>query len=101
MSAFEVIVLLVGTALLLLGGLSGFALFSRALKLSDRFGDETNVGTLWGLFLLGARVRSTKLREGSEDLPHERPGCAGVRGVEKRLVQALEADFMGIVRASF
>lgn len=53
MSTFEIIVLLVGTGLLLLGGVSGYALFSRALKLSDKFGDETNVGTLWGLFLLG------------------------------------------------
>lgn len=39
--------------MLLLGAASGIALFARALKLSDRFGDETNVGTLWGLFLLG------------------------------------------------
>jgi hypothetical protein len=23
------------------------------VKISDKFGDETNVGTLWGLFLLG------------------------------------------------
>lgn len=53
MSAFEIIVLIVGVGLLLLGALSGYALFSRALKLSDKFGDETNVGTLWGLFLLG------------------------------------------------
>lgn len=53
MSAFEIIVFLVGAGLLLLGGGSGYALFARALKISDRFGDETNVGTLWGLFLLG------------------------------------------------
>jgi hypothetical protein len=43
----------VGLALLILGGVSGYALFARALKISDKFGDETNVGTLWGLFLLG------------------------------------------------
>jgi hypothetical protein len=53
MSTFDIILLVVGAGLLLLGGGSAFALFARALKLSDRFGDETNVGTLWGLFLLG------------------------------------------------
>ncbi|MGH8501612.1 MAG: hypothetical protein ACREVE_03905 [Gammaproteobacteria bacterium] len=53
MTAFEIILVAVGGALLLLGGVSAFALFARALKISDRFGDETNVGTLWGLFLLG------------------------------------------------
>lgn len=53
MSAFEIIVLIVGSGLLLLGGFSGYALFARALKISDKFGDETNVGTLWGLFMLG------------------------------------------------
>lgn len=53
MSIFEIVIIIVGSCLLLLGGFSGFALFSRAVKLSDKFGDETNVGTLWGLFLLG------------------------------------------------
>lgn len=53
MTAFEIVVLIVGVALLILGGVSGYALFARALKISDKFGDETNVGTLWGLFLLG------------------------------------------------
>lgn len=53
MSAFEIIVLIVGSSLLLLGGVSGYALFARALKISDKFGDETNIGTLWGLFILG------------------------------------------------
>lgn len=53
MSAFDIIVLIVGSGLLLLGGGSAVALFVRALRLSDRLGDETNVGTLWGLFLLG------------------------------------------------
>jgi hypothetical protein len=53
MTTFDVIVLVVGCGLLLLGAVSGYALFARALKISDRFGDETNVGTLWGLFLLG------------------------------------------------
>jgi hypothetical protein len=46
-------VLVVGGGLLLLGGISGCALFARALKMSDKYGDETNVGTLWGLFILG------------------------------------------------
>lgn len=53
MTAFDIVVLIVGVALLVLGGVSGYALFARALKISDKFGDETNVGTLWGLFLLG------------------------------------------------
>ncbi|MCP4263426.1 MAG: hypothetical protein GY774_38850 [Planctomycetes bacterium] len=53
MTVFEIIVLIVGSGLLLLGGFSGYALFARALKISDKFGDETNVGTLWGLFILG------------------------------------------------
>jgi hypothetical protein len=53
MTAFDIVVLVVGIGLLTLGAVSGFALFARALKISDRFGDETNVGTLWGLFLLG------------------------------------------------
>lgn len=53
MSAFSIVVLIVGGGLLLLGAFSGYALFTRALKVSDKFGDETNVGTLWGLFILG------------------------------------------------
>jgi hypothetical protein len=53
MEAFNIVVLIVGVGLLILGGVSGYALFARALKISDKFGDETNVGTLWGLFLLG------------------------------------------------
>jgi hypothetical protein len=53
MSTFDIVVMVVGIGLLLLGGFSGYALFARALKISDRVGDETNVGTLWGLFLLG------------------------------------------------
>ena len=53
MAVFEIIVLIVGSCLLLLGGFSSYALFARALKISDKFGDETNVGTLWGLFILG------------------------------------------------
>jgi hypothetical protein len=53
MAAFEIVVLVVGVGLLVLGSVSGYALFARALKISDKFGDETNVGTLWGLFLLG------------------------------------------------
>jgi hypothetical protein len=53
MAAFDVILVIVGAGLLILGGVSASALFARALKISERFGDETNVGTLWGLFLLG------------------------------------------------
>ena len=53
MTVFDIILLIVGLGLLALGGISGGALFARAVKISDRFGDETNVGTLWGLFFLG------------------------------------------------
>ena len=53
MSSVDYVVLAVGFGLLLLGAFSGYALFARALKLSDKFGDETNIGTLWGLFLIG------------------------------------------------
>ncbi|TLU65315.1 hypothetical protein FE810_08480 [Thalassotalea litorea] len=53
MTSFQIIVLVVGVCLLLLGGFSGIAIFIRALKISDKFGDETNVGSLWGLFMLG------------------------------------------------
>jgi len=53
MSAFDIVVLLVGAGLLILGGFSGYALFNRALNTPDKVGDEANVGTLWGLFLLG------------------------------------------------
>ncbi len=56
MSIFYIILFLVGLGLLLLGGISAFALFARALKITDRFGDETNIATLWGLFLLGVPV---------------------------------------------
>lgn len=53
MSPFDIVVTVVGACLLLLGAISGYALFTRALKISDQFGDETNVGTLWGLFIVG------------------------------------------------
>ncbi len=56
MSTFHIILLLVGVGLLLLGGISAYALFTRALKIPDRFGDETNIATLWGLFILGVLV---------------------------------------------
>ena len=46
MTVFDIILLIVGLALLALGGISGGALFARAVKISDRFGDETNVGTV-------------------------------------------------------
>lgn len=52
MIAFDTVLLIVGAGLLLLGGVSACALLTRALKVSDRVGDETNVGTLWGLFVL-------------------------------------------------
>lgn len=56
MGTFEIIVAIVGVGLLLLGGVSGVALFRRALTQGDRMGDETNVGTLWGLFTMGLTI---------------------------------------------
>jgi len=53
MSIFSIVVLVAGSGLLLLGAISGYALFARALKISEKYGDETNIGTLWGLFILG------------------------------------------------
>lgn len=53
MTTFEIIVLAVGGGLLLLGGLSGYALFSRSIRVPDKVGDEANIGTLWALFMLG------------------------------------------------
>lgn len=53
MTVFSIIVLVIGAGLLLLGSISGYALFVKALKTPDKFGDEANVGTLWGLFVFG------------------------------------------------
>lgn len=53
MTPFNIVLMVVGSGLLLLGGFSGIALFTRSLKVKDKYGDETNVGTLWGLFILG------------------------------------------------
>jgi hypothetical protein len=58
--SFSIVVLFVGAGLLILGGASGVALFSRALKTTPMpAGNETNVGTLWGLFLLGLTMGLT------------------------------------------
>ncbi|MES2208359.1 MAG: hypothetical protein V4525_16375 [Pseudomonadota bacterium] len=53
--SFWHIVLLVGIGLLILGGASAYALFARSLKSTPAptTGSDTNVGTLWGLFVLG------------------------------------------------
>ena len=53
MTIFDIILLTAGFGLLFLGACSGYALLSRALKLPDRLGDETNIATLWALFVLG------------------------------------------------
>lgn len=53
MTIFASIVLIVGIGLILLGASSGYALFTRAMRGADKPGDETNIGTLWGLFMLG------------------------------------------------
>lgn len=53
MTIFSSIVLAVGIGLLLLGGSSGYILLKRAMTTSEKMGDEANIGTLWGLFMLG------------------------------------------------
>ena len=46
MSIFSIVVLVVRGGLLLLGAIASYALLARALKISDKYGDETNIGTL-------------------------------------------------------
>lgn len=53
MQPFAIIVLTVGAGLLLLGCFSAYALFSRAVRASERSADDANMATLWGLFMLG------------------------------------------------
>lgn len=43
---------LLGIGPIILGGLSGVALFLRAITARDKTSEETGRGTLWGLFLL-------------------------------------------------
>ena len=56
MSAFSIILLIVGISLLVLGSVSGYALFSRSIAQNRKANDETNIGTLWGLFIIGVWV---------------------------------------------
>lgn len=56
MTLFSIILAVVGFGLLFLGGVSGIFLFKRALSEKEKVGDETNIGTLWGLFLLGISI---------------------------------------------
>jgi len=44
---------LVGLGLLLLGGVSGVALFFRAVVGKDKISEGPGIGTLWGLFIIG------------------------------------------------
>ncbi|MCH8032673.1 MAG: hypothetical protein IH950_02800 [Bacteroidetes bacterium] len=46
------IIRIVGIILLILGGLSGIALFFRAVT-GNLSADDTSTGTLWGLFIIG------------------------------------------------
>jgi hypothetical protein len=52
MSIFEIVVLIVGTGLLILGASSGYALFKSALTMSDKEGDGVNVATFWGFGII-------------------------------------------------
>ena len=56
MPIFDIILLVIGIALLFLGGFSGYSILTRSLRVSDKFGDETNIGSLWALFLIGISV---------------------------------------------
>lgn len=53
MSAFKIIIFVIGMVLLSLGTASGVALFRNALKTPDRIGADIGLGTLWGLFVTG------------------------------------------------
>ena len=55
MSVFQFIVLIVGSGLLLLGGFSGYALFARALKISDKFGMRRTSDRFGGCLFLDYR----------------------------------------------
>lgn len=56
MKTFDIILLITGSGLGLLGGAAGLSLLLRALRSAPRTGDETNVGTLWGLFVVGLTI---------------------------------------------
>jgi hypothetical protein len=53
MNTFKIILLIVGSGLLLLGSVSGIALFKNALKPPERIGADIGLGTLWSLFIIG------------------------------------------------
>lgn len=53
MSTFKIIILIIAIFLLLIGFLSGIALFKNALKAPERIGQEIGFGTLWSLFITG------------------------------------------------
>jgi len=56
MSAFDIIVLIVGFILLLLGIFSGLSLFRQASKGSIDIDDNSSMLSIWGLFLTGICV---------------------------------------------
>ncbi|GAH03622.1 unnamed protein product [marine sediment metagenome] len=43
----------IGIGLLVLGGISGFSLFIRAVVGKEKFSEGWGIGTLWGLFIIG------------------------------------------------
>ena len=53
MTAFKIITLVIGIGLLLLGSISGAALFKNAIKPPERVGADIGLGTLWSLFIMG------------------------------------------------
>jgi len=56
MTNFQIIVFVVGTGLLLLGGFSGYSLYKKAVQSEIEQKDETNTITLWGLFAGGISI---------------------------------------------
>ncbi|MGB4497936.1 MAG: hypothetical protein WBI40_04490 [Methylococcaceae bacterium] len=51
MTAFNIIILVIGIGLLLLGSVSGIALFKNAIKPPEKV--DIGLGTLWSLFITG------------------------------------------------
>lgn len=52
MNKYELIYI-VGIGLLILGGVSGIALFFRAASGKEKSSEGLGMGTLWGLFIIG------------------------------------------------
>lgn len=56
MTAFSIILLIVGIGLLILGTVSGYGLYTHSINRDKKTINESNIGTLWGLFIIGVWV---------------------------------------------